>query len=92
MARHRTPFAGGEWNDRWADVLAHYATLPYLTQGPLDEFVLLAQQLIVISAGDGAEQARRHLDSALSLQAQGQHAEASRHAVQAYKLLFFEES
>ena len=92
MAYHRTPFAGGAWNDRWADVLAHYATLPYLTQGPLDEFILLAEQLIAISGGDRAEQARQHLDSAVSLKAQGQHSEAARHAVQAYKLLFFEEN
>jgi len=91
MAQHRTPFAGGAWNDRWADVLAHYTTLPYLTRGPLDEFILLAQQLIAISDGDSAEQARRHLDSALSLKAQGQHSEAAHHAVQAYKLLFFDE-
>ena len=92
MAQHRTPFAGGAWNDRWADVLAHYAILPYLTQGPLDEFILLAQQLIAISDGDSVVEARHHLDSALSLKAQGQRSEAAHHAVQAYKLLFFEES
>jgi len=92
MAQHRTPFVGGAWNHRWADVLAHYAILPYLTQGPLDEFILLAQQLIAISDGDSAEEARHHLDSALSLKAQGQRSEAARHAVHAYKLLFFEES
>jgi len=92
MALHRTPFAGGAWNDRWADVLAHYATLPYLTQGPFDEFILLAQQLIAISDGDKTEQAQQHLDSALSLRAQGQQSEAAYHAVKAYKLLFFEES
>ena len=92
MAQHRTPFAGGAWNDRWADVLAHYTTLPYLTQGPLDEFILVAQQLIAISDGDKAERARQHLDSALSLKARGQQSGAAHHAVQAYKLLFFEES
>lgn len=92
MAQHRTPFAGGAWNDRWAGVLAHYTTLPHLTQGPLDEFILLAQQLIAISDGDRAERARRHLDSALSLKAQGQQSESAHHAVKAYKLLFFEES
>ena len=92
MAQHRTPFAGGAWNDRWADVPAHYTSLPHLTQGPLDEFILLARQLIAISDGDKADRAQQHLESALSLKAQGQQTKAARHAVQAYKLLFFEES
>jgi len=33
-------------------VLVHYAGIPYLNQGMLDEFVLLARQRISVSTGD----------------------------------------
>lgn len=89
MAAHIEPFPGERRDDRWAGVLAHYATLPYLDQGPLDEFVMLARQLIAISEGAVAAQAQAALDQALLLIEQGQNGEAARHAVHAYELLYF---
>jgi NAD(P)H-dependent FMN reductase len=91
MARNPIPFPGANLDGRWGAVLAHYVTLPCLTQGPLDEFVLLARQLIAISSSDAATQAQQHLDQALVLRASGQDAEAARHAVRAYELLYFNE-
>lgn len=91
VAQHPEPFPGAPLDGRWGAVLSHYAVLPYLNQGPLDEFVLLVQQLIAISIGDAVAQARRELEQALTLRAQGQDAEAARHAVRAYELLYFDE-
>ncbi len=83
------PFPGEKREARWGAVLAHYATLPYLDQGPLDEFVMLARQLIAMADGDAVAQARQALDQAMALQEQGQNAEAAVHAVRAYDLLYF---
>lgn len=91
MAQNPQSFPGAPLDGRWGAVLAHYATLPYLTQGPLDEFVLLAQQLIAISTGEAVIAAQDELDQALSLRAQGQDAAAARHVVRAYELLYFDE-
>jgi len=91
MAQHPEPFPGAPLDGRWGAVLSHYAALPYLNQGPLDEFVLLAQQLIAISTRDAVPQAQRELEQALMLREQGQDAEAAHHAVRAYELLYFDE-
>lgn len=89
MAQEVQPFPGQDREDRWADVLAYYATLPYLNCDPVDEFVMLAEQLIRISTGSKAEQAKAELDRALSLIAQGRRSDAGRHAVKAYQILYF---
>jgi multimeric flavodoxin WrbA len=85
------PFPGEQRESRWGAVLAHYTTLPYLDQGPLDEFIMLARQLIAISEGDAEAQARRLLDQTFALREQGRDAEAAIHAVRAYDLLYFNE-
>jgi multimeric flavodoxin WrbA len=90
-ARDVESFPGEQREARWGAVLAHYATLSYLDQGPLDEFIMLARQLIAISKGDAEAQARRVLDQALMLRDQGRSAEAAVHAVRAYDLLYFGE-
>ena len=89
LARDPRPFPGEGREDRWADVLAHYATLPYLDRDPVDEFVLLATQLIAKAAGDKAEQAKAELLQALGLMQAGNRAQAGRHAVRAYELLYY---
>ena len=89
LARHPQPFPGAGREDRWADVLAHYATLPYLDRGPVDEFVLLASQLIAAASGAQAELARTELLQALGLLQAGDRAQAGRHAVKAYELLYY---
>jgi len=91
MAQYPEPFPGTPLDGRWGAVLSHYASLPYLNQGPLDEFVLLARQLIAVSTGDALVPAQQELDQALALRGQGQDVEAARHAVRAYELLYFDE-
>jgi NAD(P)H-dependent FMN reductase len=91
MAQDVQPFPGARRDDRWAGVLAYYATLPYFDQDPVDEFLMLAQQLVSGSTKPAAvvAQAQAELDQALSLAAQGKRSEAGPHAVQAYELLYY---
>ena len=89
MAKDVRPFPGERRDDRWADVLAYYATLPFFSRDPVDEFLMLAEQLIRISTGDKAKQAQAELDRALTLVQEGKRGEAGRHAVEAYELLYF---
>ncbi|MGC9346576.1 MAG: hypothetical protein ACP5JG_00440, partial [Anaerolineae bacterium] len=89
LAGTARPFPGAAREDRWGDVLAHYATLRYLDQGPLDEFVMLAKQLIAVSEGDEATEAQAELDQALTLIEGGDRSQAAHHAVRAYELLYF---
>lgn len=83
------PFAGASWDDRWPDVVAHYTTVPYFDCGPLDEFILLARQLIACSTGPAVAPAKADLETALALLADGARAEAARHAVRSYQRLFY---
>lgn len=62
MAQQPQPFPGAPLDGRWGAVLAHYTPLPYLAQGPLDEFVLLAQQLVAMSTGEAVATAQAELD------------------------------
>ena len=89
MARDKQPFPGEGREDRWADVLAYYATLPYFDRDPVDEFLMLAEQLVRGASGDEAEQARAELDRALALVEAGDRSQAGRHAVKAYELLYY---
>ena len=89
MAQNAEPFPGAGREDRWAGVLAYYATLPYFDRDPVDEFLMLAEQLIGISTGDQVEAAQAELDQALALVAQGNRSQAGPHAVRAYELLYF---
>ncbi len=89
LARQPKAFAGASWDDKWPDVTAHYATLPYLRADPVDEFVMLAEELIHISADAKVEQARAHMHEAYRLLHEGNRGEAGRRAVTAYQLLFY---
>lgn len=88
MARDPQPFPGEPRDARWGVVLAHYCTLPYLNCDPLDEFVMLAGQLIRISEGERASTAKTELDRALALIEEGKRAESAPHAFRAYQILF----
>jgi hypothetical protein len=91
MAAKRQPFPGAGREDRWAYVLEYYATLPYFNCDPVDEFVMLARQLISGTSADNParKKAQTHLDSALDLIMQGRRSEAAPHAVHAYELLYY---
>jgi multimeric flavodoxin WrbA len=83
------PFPGEARSDRWADVLAYYASLPYFTAGPVDEFVMLAEQLIRISEGPEVAKAKAALGQALDLIREGEPSRAAPYAVRAYEMLYF---
>jgi multimeric flavodoxin WrbA len=88
-AEGAVPFAGQTGDERWPEVLAHYAPLDVLRCDPVDEFVMLARQLIAISEGSGVDRATAALDEALALIAEGRRREAAPHAVSAYQALYF---
>ncbi|NLT74105.1 MAG: flavodoxin family protein [Chloroflexi bacterium] len=82
------PFAGEGREDRWAELVAHYAALPYLRCDPVDEFLTLAEQLVHQKREHPAwEQAYEELHQARVLLARDERAQAGRHAVRAYDLL-----
>ncbi len=91
MAANRVEFPGKGREDRWAHILAHYATLPYMNCDPVDEFVMLARQLIAAAPGDKAahEEAKAAFAHALDLIERGRRSEAAPYAVRAYELLFY---
>jgi len=89
LSKEVRPFPGKTADDRWPAVLAYYASLEYLNCDPLDEFIMLAKQLIKISKGSKAEKAKAELDKALALIADGKRTKAARYAVKSYQMLYF---
>jgi multimeric flavodoxin WrbA len=89
LSKEKKPFTGETSDDRWPEVLAYYSSLKYLNCDPLDEFIMLAGQLIKISKGDGVDKAEAELYKATALIAEGKRAEAAKHAVKSYQILYF---
>jgi len=88
MAGQRSSFAGDSGDARWPDVVAWYAALPYLRDGPAEEFLMLARQLLR-EAGEASDpRARALFDQALAARERGDLPEAGRLAVETYRLLF----
>ena len=82
-----TPFPGTTADERWPDVVAYYAAVPYLDRGPVDEFVMLAEQL-VRTTETGRPEALAELNAAHDALHRGDRAEAGRRAVRCYTMLF----
>lgn len=89
LSIEKRPFPGRTRDDCWTEVLAHYATVKYLRCDPVDEFLMLAGQLIEMSRGEDVELARFELEKALTLITEGNRSEAARHAVRSYQALYF---
>lgn len=89
LSKHSIPFPGRTADDRWPEVLAHYAMLKYLRCDAVDEFVMLAEQLIKISDGDNVDKAKTELDRAIQFIREEKRSEAARHAVKSYQILYF---
>jgi hypothetical protein len=89
LAQEPEPFPGERRDERWADVLAYYANVAYLSHDPVDEFLMLARHLISVSTSEQVGEALHELGQAYALIEQGRRSEAGRHAVQAYELLYF---
>ena len=84
LVDHRDPF-----EDLW-DRIEHYEQLKYLNYTYLDEIMLLAEQLLEMSAENPAfEEAKREYGEAQSLMQQGNRIQAARHASKSYELLYF---
>jgi len=84
LSRERKPF------QNLSEVSTYYQSLPFLNCDILDEFMLLANQLLKVSKDDRIEEARKDYDKARSLIASGDRLGAMTHAVNAYELLYFE--
>ncbi len=89
ISKEKKTFPGETTDDRWPEVLAYYSSLKYLNCDPVDEFITLARQLIEISKGDKVEKAKAEFDKATALIVAGKRAEASRHAVKSYQILYY---
>lgn len=89
LSKKRAPFPGRTRDERWPHVAAHYASLEYLVCDIVDEFVMLASDLVKSSKGEKVDKAKADLDEALSLIDQGKRAEAARYAVRSYQTLYF---
>jgi len=89
MARQPMPFPGANADERWPEVVAHYATLPYLDGDPVAEFLMLAEQLVSTSSSDKLEAAKVELGQAYQALFRNDRAEAGRHAVRCYLLLYY---
>ena len=89
LSRERNPFPGRTRTERWPQVAAHYASLEYLQCDIVDEFVMLARDLIKLSKGGDVDKAKADLSEALRLIGEGKRAEAARYAVRSYQTLYF---
>ncbi len=89
LSKKETRFPGDTRDDRWPEVLAHYANLEYLNCDPFDELVMLSEQLIKISKGGKVKEAEAELDTALTLRSEGKKREAAKHVFKAYLTLYF---
>lgn len=88
MAAERQPFVGASADARWPDVVDWYASLPYLRDGPAEEFLMLARQLLKEAGASARPEALTRYEQALWARERGDLAQAGRLAVEAYQLLF----
>jgi multimeric flavodoxin WrbA len=95
LAADAKPFEGATVDERWIDCTAYYGDVRYMRGDPVDEFVLLAQQMVALGrgaqgrGGDKLPLAQAELRAALTALAEGHRAEAGRCAVRCYHLLYF---
>lgn len=89
IAKEPKPFPGANSDERWPEVVAHYATLPYLGGDPVAEFMMLAEQLVRTSSSEKLEAAKAELGQAYQALFRNDRAEAGRHAVRCYLLLYY---
>jgi len=88
VAAQPAPFAGETADEVWIDCTAAYGEVRYMRADPVDEFMMLAQQLVALGQGDEIEAARDELRQATTLLAEGKRGEAGRLAVRCYLRLF----
>ena len=89
LSQNKEPFPGEARDARWPAVLAYYAPMGVLARDPVDEFIMLAQQLIDISEGDEVDEAKELLDKGLTLIEEGKRGEGAEYVVRSYQTLYF---
>jgi multimeric flavodoxin WrbA len=89
LSKKDNKFPGASRDECWPEALSHYASLKFLRCDPLDEFVLLARQLIRISKDEKVAKAEAELEKAMKMMDEGNRSAASFHAVKSYQILFF---
>lgn len=89
VSQHKEPFPGETRDARWPAVLAYYASMGVLARDPVDEFIMLAQQLIDISEGDEVDEAKELLDRGLTLIEEGKRGEGAEYVVRSYQTLYY---
>ncbi|MEM2875771.1 MAG: flavodoxin family protein [Candidatus Bathyarchaeia archaeon] len=89
LCRERAPFPGQSREERWPYVAAYYASLDYLGCDIVDEFIMLARDLLKSSRGGDIVKARADLEEAMRLASEGKRAEAAMYAVRSYQTLYF---
>ncbi len=73
------------------DRIEYYEKLEYMNHTPLDEIMLLAEQLMDISKGEKRQKAEKEYTIAQSLIIKQKRDEAVKHAVKAYEVLYYDE-
>ncbi len=76
-------------DEHWAEVAAYYASLDCLRCDHVDEFMMLAEQLTKISRSNNVGDAKKELERARALLAEGRRGEAAKHAVRSYQMLYY---
>jgi multimeric flavodoxin WrbA len=89
LSQIKNPFPGETSNDRWGEVLAYYSSVKYLDSDPVDEYIMLAKQLIKISSGTKKIEAQAELDKTFELLNAGDRSEAARHVAKSYQILYY---
>jgi hypothetical protein len=83
LSREKKPFQS------LSEVSRYYQSLPFLNSDILDEFMLLASQLLKLSKSDRVEEARKDYEKASSLIRSGNRVDAATYVVRAYESLYF---
>lgn len=85
LSKEKVPFKNLQ------DRIEYYEKLEYMNNTPLDEIMLLAEQLIDISKGEKRQKAEKEYLMAQSLIIKQKREEAVRHAVKSYEILYYDE-
>lgn len=88
LAKRKQAF-GKIGDEYWPEVSADYASLTYLKCDHVDEFMMLAEQLVKTSKLDKVRDAKAELKKAKTLLAEGKRGEAARCAVRSYQMLYY---
>ncbi|MFX0116754.1 MAG: flavodoxin family protein [Candidatus Hodarchaeota archaeon] len=89
LSREKILFPGQTQEERWPHVAVYYTSLKYLRCDIVDEFIMLAEDLIKLSKGGDIDKAKVDLQEALRLMSEGKRAEAAKYAVRSYQTLYF---